>query len=165
MLPEIQAKLFYGYHAYRITVLLSLFSPFLLCPFICKYRVSTVYNRHATEVQNVLEVHFVSGIIWHDLIKTTTSVLCYYLGPELSLHLNFLAVQRALCFGWVWSDISQLIYLAMKIKWRWGMAWTQALSCQAVWMGAFQFYLTCSRTRKTLPFGVMPLNYTYWNLQ
>lgn len=112
----------------------------------------------------MLEVHFVSGIIWQDLIKTTTSVLCYYLGPELSLHLNFLAVQRALCFGWVLSYISQPLYLAMKIKWRWGMAWTQALSNQAVWMGVFQFCLNRSRTRKAPPFGVMPTGYTYWKL-
>jgi len=40
----------------------------------------------------------VSGIICRDLIKATTSVLCYCLRPELPLNLNFLSVQRSLHF-------------------------------------------------------------------
>lgn len=109
----------------------------------------------------MLEVHFVSGIIWHDLIKTTTSVLCYYLGPELSLHLNSLAVQRALRF-WLslkWHKPTTLSGNENQVKVGDGLN-----TSQAVWMGVFQFCLNHWRTRKALPFGVMPIDYTYWKL-
>lgn len=91
-------------------------------------------------------------------------MFCCYLDDALPLHLNFLLVQRALYFVPVWSDISQMVCLAVKVKWRCGMALNSSPVPQDsldVW---FSLLLELMKNKESSLFRVVPTDYTYWNL-
>lgn len=91
-------------------------------------------------------------------------MFCCYLDDALPLHLNFLLVQRALYFVPVWSDVSQMVCLAVKVKWRCGMALNSSPVPQDsldVW---FSLLLELMKNKESSLFRVVLTDYTYWNL-
>lgn len=118
----------------------------------------------ASGFQNVQQEHCLRGIILIILLKELHLCSVTHLVDDLPLHLNSLVVQRDLYFVLVWSDISQMVYLAAKIKQRCGMALNSSPVPQGSLDGWFSLLSDLIKDKESSLFWIVPTDYTYWNL-